>query len=85
MGIKFRLTQNIVVGYELGLKTLLIILMILVPYVDQATLLAERGPKAVELAYRRRKTGATYRLMAPLERTKIQGWYYFSGISSVLE
>ena len=85
-GIKFRLTQNLVVGYEIGFRKLFTDYLddLSTSYVDQATLLAEKGPKAVELAFRggELKTGATY----PADGTirggqKFKDWYYFSGIS----
>jgi len=85
-GVKFRLTQNVVVGYEIGFRKLFTDYLddLSTTYVDEATLLAERGPKAVELAFRGAeiKTGATY----PTDGTirggeKFKDWYYFSGIT----
>ncbi|MBZ5856146.1 type IX secretion system protein PorG [Flavihumibacter profundi] len=53
-GIKLKVNEQVTIGYEVGLrKTFTDYLDDLSNrYVDRATLLAARGPKAVELAYR---------------------------------
>ncbi|HTI09735.1 MAG TPA: DUF6089 family protein [Puia sp.] len=84
-GIKFRITDNIVLAYEIGLRKLFTDYLddVSTKYVDQATLLAAKGPRAVEMAYRgdEVKGGAGY----PTEGTirggsKYKDWYYLSGI-----
>jgi hypothetical protein len=84
-GIKLRVSDNVVVAYEIGLRKLFTDYLddVSSTYVDQAVLLAARGPKAVELAYRGNelKNGPPY----PPDGT-IRGnpnrkdWYYMSGI-----
>ena len=85
-GLKFRITDRVVLAYEIGLRKLFTDYLDDVSgrYVDRATLLAAKGPKAVELAYRgdELKTGGgTY----PVDGTvrggaKFKDWYYLSGI-----
>jgi opacity protein-like surface antigen len=87
VGVKLRVTENVVLGYEFGLrKTFLDHLDDLsTTYVDQTALLNARGPKAVELAYRAGELhngDPTY----PADGSKRGGeefkdWYYFSGVS----
>src|SRR5690606_13448162 len=53
-GVKFRVSPNTVLAYEVGLRKIFTDYLddVSTTYVDQATLLQERGPKAVEMAYR---------------------------------
>lgn len=90
-GIKFSVNESIAIAWEIGLrKTFTDYLDDLSGfYVDQATLLAERGPKAVELAYRggEVKTGSP---VYPADGTVRGGadqkdWYYFSGIIATIK
>jgi len=87
LGIKLRVTENITLGYELGMRKTFTDYLddISNRYTDAAVLLAERGPKAVELSYRggELKDGDP---AYPAEGTKRGGseykdWYYFQGIT----
>ncbi len=53
-GIKFRISDKVVLAYEIGLRKLFTYYLDDVGgrYVDQNILLAARGPEAVEMAYR---------------------------------
>jgi opacity protein-like surface antigen len=53
-GIKFRVSENIVLAYEIGFRKTFTDYLddVSTRYVDPAVLLTERGPKAVEMAYR---------------------------------
>ncbi len=85
VGIKLRVTSNVVLAYEIGFRKLFTDYLddVSTRYVDQATLLAERGPLAVEMAYRGNeiKNGAPYPAANSLRgNSKYNDWYYFSGI-----
>jgi hypothetical protein len=84
-GIKFRVSDKVVLAYEIGLRKLFTDYLddVSTTYADQAVLLAARGPEAVALAYRgnQLKNGAPY----PPDGTvrgnpKRKDWYYMSGI-----
>ncbi len=86
VGIKFAVTEAISIGWEIGARKTFTDYIDDVSgrYADRAALLAGRGPKAVELAFRTGeiKSGAIY----PREGTirggsKYDDWYYFSGIT----
>ncbi|HTR30731.1 MAG TPA: DUF6089 family protein [Puia sp.] len=88
-GIKFRISDKVVLAYEIGLRKLFTDYLDDVSgrYVDQNVLLAAKGPEAVELAYRgdELKGGAGY----PPAGTKrgspnTKDWYYFSGIRVII-
>ena len=84
-GIKFRISDNVVVAYEIGLRKLFTDYLddVSSTYVDQAVLLAARGPKAVELAYRGNelKNGAPYPPAGTIRgNPNHKDWYYMSGI-----
>jgi hypothetical protein len=84
-GIKFRVSDRVVVAYEIGLRKLFTDYLddVSGSYADQAVLLAARGPKAVELAYRGNelKNGAPYPADgAGRGNPKTKDWYYMSGI-----
>src|ERR1700754_894055 len=53
-GIKFRISHGVTLAYEIGLRKLFTDYLddVSTRYVDPAVLQAERGPKAVEMAYR---------------------------------
>jgi len=85
-GIRWRFTDNVTLSYEIGLRKTFTDYLddVSTNYVDQATLGAAKGPKAVEMAYRgdELKTGLAY----PADGTvrggpKFKDWYYFSGIT----
>jgi opacity protein-like surface antigen len=90
-GVKFAVTDRVSIGWEITLrKTFTDYLDDLSrTYVDQATLLAARGPKAVELAYR---TGEVKPGAAAYPRdgtirggAEFKDWYYFSGVSVTIK
>lgn len=86
-GVKLRVSENATLGYEIGLRKLFTDYLddVSRTYVDQATLLQERGAKAVEMAYRagELKGGDTN---YPADGTvrggsQYKDWYYFQGIT----
>ncbi len=86
-GIRWRFTDNITLSYEIGLRKTNTDYLddVSTTYVDQATLLAAKGAKAVEMAWRggELKSGVT---AYPAEGTirggsRFKDWYYFSGVS----
>lgn len=84
-GIKFRITDNVVLAYEIGLRKLFTDYLddVSTTYVDRATLLAAKGPTAVEMAYRggELKGGASYPPNGTVRGgAKHKDWYYLSGI-----
>ncbi|MFS8083469.1 MAG: DUF6089 family protein [Ginsengibacter sp.] len=85
-GIKLSLSDNINVGLELGLRKLFTDYLddVSTTYVDESTLLANRGPKAVALAYRgdELKSGLPYPAGGSIRGgAKNKDWYYFTGIT----
>jgi hypothetical protein len=84
-GIRWRLGDNMMLSYEIGLRKTSTDYLddVSSKYVDQFALAAERGAKAVELAYRgNEKGGPPY----PVEGTirggeKYKDWYYVSGLT----
>lgn len=85
-GIKFRVTDNVVLAYEIGFRKTFTDYLddVSTHYVDQRILLAERGPKAVEMAFRagELKGGST---TYPADGTvrggaKYKDIYYYTGI-----
>ena len=84
-GIKFRITDRVTLAYEIGLRVLFTDHLddLSNSYIDQATLLAERGPKAVEMAYRggELKNGAPYPGEGAFRgNSKHRDFYYMSGL-----
>lgn len=86
-GIKFRISPNTVLSYELGFRKLSTDYLddLSTTYVDQFALAAARGNKAVEMAYRggELKGGST---TYPADGTirggsKYKDWYYFTGFT----
>ena len=87
-GIKFAINKNISLAWEIGLRKTFTDYLddLSTTYVDQSILLAERGPKAVELAYRGdelKNSPGVY----PADGTvrggpNFKDWYYFSGITA---
>jgi hypothetical protein len=85
-GVKFVLSDKIRVGIEVGLRKLFTDYLddVSTDYIDPAVLLANRGPKAVELAFRggELKTGATYPTgFLKRGEPKNKDWYYFTGVT----
>jgi opacity protein-like surface antigen len=82
-GVKFSLSDNINVGVEVGYRKLFTDYLddVSSTYVDQAALLANRGPEAVELAYRGNelKNGNPYPAAGSIRGgAKNKDWYYFT-------
>ena len=85
-GIKFRVSDNIVLAYELGIRKTFTDYLddVSTTYVDKATLLAAKGAKAVELAYRAGELKGGDNVY-PAEGTirggpKYKDFYYYTGI-----
>ncbi len=85
-GLKFALSNNVRVGFEIGIRKTFTDYLddVSTNYVDQNTLLANRGAKAVELAFRsgELKNGAAYPAGgAQRGGANAKDWYYFSGLN----
>ncbi len=85
-GVKLSLSDNINVGIEFGLRKLFTDYLddVSTRYVDQADLLANRGSKAVELAYRGNelKNGVPYPAAGTIRGgSKNKDWYYLTGLT----
>ena len=85
-GVKLSLSDNINVGLEFGLRKLFTDYIddISTRYVDQAFLIANRGTKAAELAYRGNelKNGAPYPAEGAIRGgSKNKDWYYVTGLT----
>jgi len=88
-GIKLRVTDNVVIAYEIGLRKLFTDYLddVSTTYVDQAKLLAARGPDAVKMAYRggEIKGGAPYPPDGAIRGSaNSKDWYYVSGIRVII-
>jgi len=91
IGIKYRVTDRVVLGYEFGLRKTFFDYLddVSTTYVDQTTLLNAKGPKAVELAYRGGELHGgdpNY----PVDGTtrggsEFKDWYYFSGFTLTID
>jgi hypothetical protein len=85
-GIKLALSDNIHVGIEIGMRKLFTDYLddVSTTYVDPNLLLANRGPKSVELAYRESelKNGLPYQTGENRGGAKFKDWYYFTGITT---
>ncbi|MBS1665019.1 MAG: outer membrane beta-barrel protein [Bacteroidetes bacterium] len=84
-GIKFRISDRVTLAYEIGLRKLFTDHLddVSTTYVDRNVLLAARGPKAVEMAYRggELKNGAPYPGEGAFRgNPKHKDWYYMSGL-----
>ena len=86
-GVKFALSDNVNVGLEVGYRKLFTDYLddVSSTFVDQATLLANRGGKAVQLAYRgdELKNGAPYPAGGAIRGSAShKDWYYFTGLTA---
>ena len=84
-GIKFKLSDDIQVAVELGLRKLFTDYLddVSSTFADGAILLAAKGPKAVELSFRGDEVNpAAQYPAAGAQRgnSKTKDWYYFSGL-----
>lgn len=84
-GVKLLLSENLNVGFELGLRKLFTDYLddVSSVYVDQNLLLANRGEKATELAYRggELKNGGSYPQAGTARGGANKDWYYFTGLT----
>lgn len=87
VGVRVKINENTYLGYEIGMRKAFTDHLddLSTTYVDRATLLAARGPKAVELAFRSNEL-KDVDLPYPPDGTvrggkEFQDWYYFSGIT----
>lgn len=86
-GVKFSLSNNINVGVEIGYRKLFTDYLddVSTTYVDQTSLLANRGAEAVELAYRGNelKNGNPYPPAGSVRGgANNKDWYYFTGFTA---
>lgn len=84
-GIKLQISDNLQLAAEIGIRKLFTDYLddVSTNYVDFATLLAAKGPQAVELAYRGDElAGAPPYPAEGAQRgsQKTKDWYYFSGL-----
>jgi opacity protein-like surface antigen len=84
-GIKLQISDNLQIAAEVGIRKTFTDYLddVSTTYVDFATLLAAKGPKAVELAYRGDEVagGPGYPAEgAQRGSAKTKDWYYFSGL-----
>ncbi|HMH24271.1 MAG TPA: DUF6089 family protein [Puia sp.] len=86
-GIKLRISEDVVIAYEIGLRKLFTDYIddVSKRYIDQNVLLAAKGPEAVKMAYRgnelKGNSVSTYPQDGSVRgNSKHQDWYYFSGI-----
>lgn len=84
-GLKLSLTDNINVGLELGFRKLFTDYLddVSTAYVDRDELIANRGLKAAELAYRgdEIKNGRPYPPAGTLRGGNKKDWYYFTALT----
>lgn len=86
-GVKLSLTDNMNVGLEIGLRKLFTDYLddVSTHFVDENLLLANRGAKAVELAYRgdELKNGSSVYPEAGSQRgsPSVKDWYYFTTLT----
>jgi len=84
-GIKFRVSENVVLAFEVGFRKTFTDYMddVSTNYVDQADLQAAKGSEAVEMAYRGNelKGGAPYPPSGTMRGSpKYKDMYYYTGI-----
>ncbi len=84
-GFKFRISDRVTLAYEIGLRKLFTDHLddVSNSYISEATLLADRGPKAVEMAYRcgELKGGAPFPGAGAFRgNSRHKDFYYVSGI-----
>jgi opacity protein-like surface antigen len=87
VGVKYRITERVVLGYEFGLRKTFSDYLddVSTTYVDQTALLNAKGPKAVELAYRAGELHGGdpgYPADGTIRGgSEYKDWYYFSGVT----
>ncbi len=86
-GIKMRLTDNITIAYELGMRKLFTDHLddVSSNYVDAATLLAAKGSTAVAMAYRGgelKNSLSAYQVAGTIRgNPRLKDWYYMHGLT----
>ena len=84
-GATLALSDNIHIGIEVGWRKLFTDYLddVSTTYIDPNLLLANRGPKTLELAYRGNelKNGNPYPLGEIRGGAKYKDWYYFTGVT----
>jgi Domain of unknown function (DUF6089) len=85
-GIRWRLNDRVMLGYEIGLRKTFNDYLddVSTTYVDQFTLAADKGLQAIEMAFRggELKNGALYPADGSTRGSAAyKDWYYFSGIT----
>lgn len=86
-GIRLRVSDNVTLGYELGMRKLFTDYLDDVSglYVDQFILAQEKGLKAVEMAFRAgevKNSNATYPTAGDKRGgSQFKDWYYFHGLT----
>lgn len=87
-GVKLSLSDNVNVGFELGLRKLFTDYLddVSTSYIDKNVLLSQRGAKAVELSYRgdEIKNGNQQYPAVGFQRgdPHYKDWYYFTGVTA---
>jgi len=87
IGFRYRVADNITLGYELGMRKTFTDYLddVSTNYVDQFILAQERGAKAVEMAFRGgevKDSNASYPLEGEMRGSpEFKDWYYFHGIT----
>lgn len=84
-GVKLSLSENVNVGLEIGLRKLFTDYLddVSTVYVDRDELIANRGEKAAELAYRgdELKNGSPYPAAGTFRASPKQDWYYVTSLT----
>lgn len=85
-GVRFRITDNAYLGYEIGMRKTFTDYIddVSKTYVDEALLASNRSAKAVELAFRSNElkdVNLPYPQDGTIRGGKFKDWYYFSGIT----
>jgi hypothetical protein len=86
-GVKLRLTDNIIVSYELGMRKLFTDYLddVSTSYADPALLSAARGTTAVQMAYsggELKNGSAVYPAGGAIRgNPKLKDWYYMHGLT----
>lgn len=85
-GVKYALNDNIKIGFEIGMRKLFTDYLddVSTTYVDPNLLLTNRGPKALELAFRAGEISNTETYPIVLTKRgepRNMDWYYFTGLT----
>jgi len=86
-GFRYKIADNVSLGYEIGFRKIFTDYLddVRSTYVDQTLLLQERGPKAVEMAFRGGELKNSTAVYPPEGEVRggqeYKDWYYFHGIT----